>query len=250
MSEDATGVAVPTADVPVAVDPALLNKPIHPDAEQPQTSSDAETLRMKVNLEKQHRKNAEKQVAEAKAAADQLRKEIEELKAVQQSAAQKSLEDQGQFRQLWEDTKKTVAARDAEILELKAQLESVTQNAQQERLKAAATAQISQANAVNPTQLYQLLAPQLRTDDEGKPVVLNGGVEQPLGDYMQNLRQSPEWAHHFGASGAKGMGASPATSVAPGMDNPYRTGNLTQALQLEAQNPELAKALKAEALRG
>lgn len=250
MSDEVNGVAVPPNNVPVAVDPTLLNTPVAPDANSDQGSSDAETLRMKVNLEKQHRKNAEKQVADAKAAAEELRKEIEQLKAVQQSSAQKSLEDQGQFRQLWEDTKKTVATRDAEILELKAQLESVTQNAQQERLKAAATAQISQANALNPAQLYQLLAPQLRTDDEGKPVVLNGGVEQPLGDYMQNLRQSSEWAHHFGSSGSRGMGASPAGSVAPGMENPYRTNNLTQALLLETQNPELAKSLKAEALRG
>jgi hypothetical protein len=135
-------------------------------------------------------------------------------------------------------------------LELKAQLESVTQNVQQERLKAAATSQLSQASAVNPQQLYQLLAPQLRMDDEGKPTVLSGGVEQPLGDYLANLRQSAEWQHHFSASGARGMGAAPTATVAPGMSNPYRSGNLTEALQLEATNPELAKALKAEAMRG
>lgn len=251
MSDDATGVAVPSTDVPVAIDPALLNKPMRPEEiEAPQLSADAETLKMKVGLEKQHRKNAEKQAAEAKALADQLRQEIEQLKSVQHEAAQKSLEDQGQFRQLWEETKRTVASRDAEILELKAQLESVTQNAQQERLKAAATSQISQANALNPAQLYQLLAPQLRMDDEGRPAVLNGGVEQPLGDYIANLRQSAEWAHHFGASGAQGMSSSTARSVAPGMDNPYRNGNLTEALRLEVENPELAKALKAEAARG
>lgn len=34
------------------------------------------------------------------------------------------------------------------------------------------------------------------------------------------------------------------------MTNPYRTGNLTEALMLEASNPDLAKALKAEAQRG
>jgi len=46
------------------------------------------------------------------------------------------------------------------------------------------------------------------------------------------------------------MGASPAASVAPGMDNPYRSKNLTAALKLEIENPELAAALKAEAARG
>jgi hypothetical protein len=34
------------------------------------------------------------------------------------------------------------------------------------------------------------------------------------------------------------------------MDNPYRNGNLTEALRLEMSNPELARALKAEAARG
>jgi len=34
------------------------------------------------------------------------------------------------------------------------------------------------------------------------------------------------------------------------MSNPYRSGNLTEAMQLEMSNPELARALKAEAARG
>jgi hypothetical protein len=63
---------------------------------------------------------------------------------------------------------------------------------------------------------------------------------------MANLRQSSEWQHHFGASGASGMATSRGGSVAPGMTNPYRTGNFTEALVLETQNPELAKQLKAE----
>lgn len=246
---DELGVAVPSTDVPVAIDPALLNRPERPEDQQ-QGTADAEALRVKINLEKQHRKNAEKQAAEAKQQMQQLRDELEQLKTIQQNVAQKSLEDQGQFRQLWEDAKRTVAERDAQIVELKAQLNSVQQTAEQERLKAAATNAISQANAVNAQQLYALLQPQLRMDDEGNPAVLAGGVEQPLGDYLANLRQSPDWQHHFGASGARGMGAAPVSAVAPGMSNPYRSGNLTEAMQLEMSNPELARALKAEAARG
>jgi hypothetical protein len=89
----------------------------------------------------------------------------------------------------------------------------------------------------------------LRQNEQGEPVVLNGGVEQPLGDYLANLKQSSDWQHHFGASGSQGMGAAPAGSVAPGRDNPYRNGNLTEALRLEVENPDLAKALKTEANR-
>jgi hypothetical protein len=76
-----------------------------------------------------------------------------------------------------------------------------------------------------------------------KPVVLDGGVEQDLGDFIANLKQSTEWQHHFGALVQRGMGNKLARgSVAPGMTNPYRTGNLTEAMQLEATNPELARA--------
>ena len=80
--------------------------------------------------------------------------------------------------------------------------------------------------------------------------MLNGGVEQPLGEYLANLKQSTDWQHHFGASGSKGMGSTGLTSVSPGRENPYRTGDLTAAIRLEVENPELAKALKAEAGRG
>ena len=241
---------MPSTDVPVAIDPALLNAPIKPSEQAQDGGADSELLKHKLGLANQHAKQAKKEAEDARQQMQQLKEELEQVKAIQQSAAQKSLEDQGQFKQLWEEAKRTVSDRDREIVELKAQLESVTQNASQERLKAAATSQLSQANAVNPQQLYQLLQQKLRMDDEGNPVVLAGGVEQPLGDYVANLRQDQSWQHHFGASGARGMGSTNASAVAPGMVNPYRTGNLTQALELEVSNPELAKALKAEAQRG
>jgi hypothetical protein len=248
MTEEQIGVAVPSTDVPVAIDPALLNKPVSPD--QAAGGGDAELLKHKLGLANQHAKQAKKEADEARQQMQQLRDELEQLKTIQQNVAQKSLEDQGQFRDLWDQAKRTVAERDAQIVELKAQLNSVQQTAEQERLKAAATNAISQANAVNAQQLYALLQPQLRMDDEGNPAVLSGGVEQPLGDYLANLRQSAEWQHHFRASGAHGMSAAPVSAVAPGMSNPYRSGNLTEAMQLEMSNPELARALKAEAARG
>ena len=119
-----------------------------------------------------------------------------------------------------------MSARDAEIIELKAKLQSVTADREQDRLRAASMSQINSAGAVNSTQLYQLLSQQLRQDEEGKPVVLNGGVEQPLGDYLQISKSSTEWQHHFGASGARGMGTAAGGSVAPGRENPYRAGNM------------------------
>ena len=250
MSEEtAVAEVVPSTNEPVAVDPALLNKPVKP-AQVSSGSAEDENLKLKLGLANKHTKEAERKAKEAEAKLEKLSEELANIKNAQTAATQKSLEEQGQFRQLWEDAKRTVSEREAEIVELKAKLASVTQERQQDRLRAASLSQINTAGAVNSQQMYLLLQSQLRQDDEGNPVVLNGGVEQPLGDYLANLKQSSDWQHHFGASGARGMGSAAGGSVAPGRENPYRNGNLTEALRLEVENPDLAKALKAEAQRG
>jgi len=249
MSEETAVVeAVPDTTQPVAVDPALLNKPVMP-AQTSSGSADDDGLKLKLGLANKHTKEAERKAKEAETELNNLRQELDSIRNAQQAATQKSLEDQGQYRQLWDDTKKTVSLRDAEIIELKAKLASTTQEREQDRLRAASLSQINTAGAVNSQQMYLLLQSQLRQNEQGEPVVLNGGVEQPLGDYLANLKQSTDWQHHFGASGAQGMGAAPAGSVAPGRENPYRNGNLTEALRLEVENPDLAKALKTEANR-
>ena len=249
MSEETAVVeAVPDTTQPVAVDPALLNKPVMP-AQTSSGSAEDDALKLKLGLANKHTKEAERKAKEAETELNNLRKELDSIRNAQQAATQKSLEDQGQFRQLWDEAKKTVSTRDAEIIELKAKLSSKTEEQQRDRLRAASLSQINSAGAVNSQQMYLLLQNALRQNEQGEPVVLNGGVEQPLGDYLANLKQSADWQHHFGASCSQGMGSAPAGSVAPGRDNPYRNGNLTEALRLEVENPDLAKALKLEANR-
>jgi len=247
--ETAVAESVTSNETPVALDPALLTKPVRSE-EQGVGGADSELLKTKLNLANQHAKQSRKEAEEARQQLDQLRSEMNQLREAQQSAVRQSLEEQGAYKQLWEDLKKTVQQKDARILELEAQVESVTHERQQDRLKAAALSQINQSGALNSHQMYVLLQNTLRTNEEGNPVVIHGGVEQDLGVYLTNLRQSAEWQHHFRASGAVGMGTSPAVSIAPGRENPYLTGNLTEALKLEVENPELARALKAEAVRG
>ena len=248
IAESVTG-----TDASVAIDPSLLNKPVQPDA-QPANGND-ELLKHKLGLANQHAKKAKLEADEVRKQFEALSAEMNALKEAQQSAVRENLEGQGAFKELYDQEKSRAKQLETRLLnetaELKQQLESVTQNAKNERLKSAALQQISRSNAVNPNQLYTLLQPQLRTNEDGQPVLLNSGVEQPLGDYLANLKSSADWQHHFSASGAKGMGAGAATTtVAPGMSNPYRTRNLTEAMKLEVQNPELAKQLKAEALSG
>jgi hypothetical protein len=241
--------AAPVGGSDSQISPDQLNRPIRPD----QASAEFVDPAVAQQLGLVKAKNQELQSEKRKLVEDLkgLRQQMEQLQAAQQSTVQRSLEEQGQFKQLYEDLKKTHAAEVAAHAETKGLLEQERQGRQQETLKAAATAQISQANAVNPSQLYALLQPQLRADAEGNPVALFGGVETPLADALASLKQAPEWQHHFGpAAGGYGMGAAPTSSVAPGMNNPFRSGNLTEAMALKLSNPELAAALEAEARRG
>ena len=250
--ELAVAESVTSTDVSVAVDPALLNKPQRPEEG---ASNGDDLLKHKLGLANQHAKKAKSEADEYRKKLESLQAEISTLKEAQQSAVRENLEGQGAFKELYEQERQRAQELQTRLLnettELKAQLESVTQGAEQERLKNSALQQIAKSNAVNPQQLYMLLQSQIRVDNEGAPVVLSSGVEQPLGEYLSNLKAATDWQHHFSASGAKGMGTSGTTvSVAPGMSNPYVTKNFTEAMKLEATNPELAKQLKAEALSG
>ena len=248
MSEElGDGVPVATSDAPVAVDPSLLNKPVRP-TDPSADSAGEDLLKHKLGLANQHAKQAKKEAEDSKAQLVQLQQELEQVKNVQKAAVHKSMEEQGDYKRLWEEAKKTNSANEQQILELRARNESVIRERQQEQLRAMALQRISQSGALNAQQMYVLMQSGLRTNDEGEPVMLDGGVEQPLDTYLSNLKNSEQWQHHFGATGTRGMGTSDVT-IAPGRANPFRDGNLTEAMQLRKENPELAQALELEAKR-
>jgi type II secretory pathway component PulM len=217
-------------------------------------SDDAATLKAKLELiqqDKQRQGETNKKLNEQLA---EIRRQNEELQKKLLSGKTARLEEAGEYQRLWEEAKQTISQRELEMQELQQQLNSVQQSAAQERLKAAALSKISNAGVIAPEQLYQLMAQNLREAD-GKVVTLNGGVEVDIGDYLSQLKNPGSgYEHFFSASASRGMGSAPVNpaSVAPGMQNPWRAEsfNVTQQFALEAQNPELAAALKAEAARG
>ena len=103
--EQAVAEAVPSTAQPVAVDPALLNKPVIP-TQTSSGSAEDENLKLKLGLANKHTKEAERRQKEAEAKLDKLTAELDSIKNAQTAATQKSLEEQGQFRQLWEEAKK------------------------------------------------------------------------------------------------------------------------------------------------
>ena len=162
----------------------------------------------------------------------------------------KALEDQGMYKPLWEDANKTAQEKDRRITELENELKTAKEQKQIEATRTTAMSALSNAGAINAGQTLSLLQDKLHKSSDGRTVILSGGVEQDLGTYVNNLKNPGSgWEHHFKASNSAGMGAkpSPTSNVAPGSENPWKTGNLTQQMILSNQDPDLAAVLQKEA---
>jgi hypothetical protein len=160
------------------------------------------------------------------------------------------LEDQGQWKTLWEEANKTAQEKDQQIMTLSQQLEDLKNSNELASTKTAALAAISNLGAINAEQTLALLQNKLQKNAEGKVVILNGGVEQDFNTYLTSLKNPGSgWEHHFKPSTAAGMGAkpTPTSNVGGGQVNPWKTGNITQQMLISEQNPQLAAVLKQEA---
>ena len=160
------------------------------------------------------------------------------------------LEDQGQWKTLWEEANKTAQEKDQQIANLSQQLEDLKNSNELASTKTTALSAISNLGAINAEQTLSLLQNKLQKNAEGKVVILNGGVEQDLDSYLTSLKNPGSgWEHHFKPITAAGMGAKPTpTSNVGGVQvNPWKTGNITQQMLISEQNPQLAAVLKQEA---
>jgi 1,4-alpha-glucan branching enzyme len=201
----------------------------------------------------------EQQIAALKAANAETEEKFKGIKGKLDDVYKKAdverkqkLEDQGQWKDLWQEANKTAQTQTEEIGTLKTQLEELKRSNEQEATRTAALAAISNAGAINAEQALSLLQGKLQRNSEGRVVVLNGGVEQEIGTYLTNLKNPGSgWEHHFKPTTAAGMGAkpTPTSNVAPGQANPWKEGsiNITRQMALEATEPDLAAVLKKEA---
>jgi len=195
-----------------------------------------------------------KQATEAEEKFLGIKNKLDEVYKKQDDQRKKTLEDQGQWKDLWEEANKTAQEKDQTITDLQRQLEDLRTSNEQAALKTTALSAINQAGAINSEQMLLLLQNNLRKNDSGSVVVLNGGVEQDINTYLSNLKNPGSgFEHHFKPSSAAGMGAKPTpnSTIAPGMANPWKEGsiNLTRQMALEASDPDLAAVLKREAGR-
>ena len=193
---------------------------------------------------------ARKEAAEAQEKFQGIKGKLDEVYKQREEKRTKELEDQGQWKTLWEEANKTAQEKEQQIMNLSQQLEEMKTSNEVASTKTAALAAISNLGAINAEQTLSLLQGKLQKNAEGKVVVLNGGVEQDLNTYLSSLKNPGSgWEHHFKPSSAAGMGAkpSPVSNSGGGQVNPWKTGNLTQQMILLEQDPQLAAVLKQEA---
>ena len=194
----------------------------------------------------------ESKVAESNERFEGIKTKLDDVYKKADDKRKKSLEDQGQWKDLWEEANKTAQEKDLQINTLNEELKNLKSSNETANIKTSALSAISNSGAVNAEQMLSLLQDKLKKNDSGDVVVLNGGVEQDLGTYIGNLKNPGSgWEHHFKPSSAAGMGAkpTPTSNVSPGMTNPWKEGsiNLTRQMILESSEPDLAAVLKKEA---
>ena len=201
----------------------------------------------------------EQQVAAQKLRADKaeenlknIKQQLDELHTKQKQENRQKLQDQGQWKELWEEANKTAQSKDQQIIDLQRQLDELRSSNETAAMQTSALSAISQAGAINAEQMLRLVQSDLKKADDGSVKVLDGGVEQDINVYLAKLKNPGSgYEHHFKPSAQAGMGAKPTTGTAgaTGIANPWLEGsmNLTRQMALKATDPDLAAVLMREA---
>ena len=181
-----------------------------------------------------------------------IKGKLDDVYKKQDEQRRKTLEDQGQWKDLWEEANKTAQTKDQQIADLERQLADLRTSNEAAAMKTSALSAINQAGAISSDQMLQLVQSKLKKADDGSVKVLNGGVEEDLNVYLAKLKNPGSgYEHHFKPSSQAGMGAKPTTGTAgaAGIANPWAEGsiNLTKQMALEVTDPDLAAVLKREA---
>ena len=218
--------------------------------EQPVAAT--ETPAVDVSAYEQQIKTLQQRASEAEEKFQGVKGKLDEVYKKQKDDRRKTLEDQGQWKDLWEEANKTAQEKDQQIAELERKLLDLRASNETAAMKTTALSAISEAGAINANQMLQLVQSNLTKTEDGSIKVLNGGVEEDINVYLAKLKNPGSgYEHHFKPSTQAGMGAKPTTGTAgaAGIANPWLEGsiNLTRQMALEATDPDLAAVLKREA---
>ena len=220
-------------------------------SEQP-VAETSNTVNIDVSAYEQQIQALQQRATEAEEKFQGIKGKLDDVYKKQDEQRRKTLEDQGQWKDLWEEANKTAQTKDQQIAELEQKLADLRSSNETAAMKTSALSAISQSGAINAAQMLQLVQGNLKKAEDGSVKVLNGGVEEDLNVYLAKLKNPGSgYEHHFKPSAQAGMGAKPttATAGAAGVANPWLEGsiNLTRQMALESTDPDLAAVLKREA---
>ena len=220
-------------------------------SEQPVAETPS-TVNIDVSAYEQKIQTLQQRASEAEEKFQGIKGKLDEVYKKQDDQRRKTLEDQGQWKDLWEEANKTAQAKDQQIADLERQLAELRNSNETAAMQTSALSAISQAGAINAEQMLRLVQSDLKKSDDGSVKVLDGGVEQDINVYLAKLKNPGSgYEHHFKPSAQAGMGAKPTTGTAgaAGVANPWLEGsmNLTRQMALETTDPDLAAVLKREA---
>ena len=226
------------------------NEELKPAAESAQPPAEADkTAQMRVELLEAKNRELISEKQAVKSQFEEMQAQITALQSQNSKAKQAKLAEAGEYQQLWKEANESNSKLSDEIATLQKSLETERSMAQEQQIKASTINAFTQNGVHSPEHLFNLMKDQLRMKDGGV-VSVHGGVERPLAEALQSLKSPGSgFDYFFNGTGARGMGAvgsTPADSVA-NQDNPYVTGNFTQICQLELDEPERARQLKAQA---
>ena len=220
-------------------------------SEQPVAETPS-TVNIDVSAYEQKIQTLQQRASEAEEKFQGIKGKLDDVYKKQDDQRRKTLEDQGQWKDLWEEANKTAQGKDQQIADLERQLAELRNSNETAAMQTSALSAISQAGAINAEQMLRLVQSDLKKSDDGNVKVLDGGVEQDINVYLAKLKNPGSgFEHHFKPSAQAGMGAKPTTGTAgaAGVANPWLEGsmNLTRQMALETTDPDLAAVLKREA---
>lgn len=216
------------------------------------SSEELARLRAKLELVTEDKRRAGEKNAQLNTRLKDLEDALKATQAQLKDGQTERLAESGEYKKLWEDAKETNLRLEREKADIQGQLDAERQARATETLKSRALSEIATAEARRPDQLLALISANLR-EAEGKPVVIDGGIEIPLAEHLSRLRAPDSgWEHHFAPRGAKGMGTAPSSgaNTAPPAANPFMRGpnfNVTEQGRLYKTDRALYDKLQAEA---
>ena len=148
-------------------------------SEQP-VAETANTVNVDVSAYEQQIKAEKARAEEAEGKFQRIKEKMNALDEKMRSERQQKLEDQGQWKDLWEEANKTAQTKDQQIADLERQLSELRTSNETAAMKTSALSAISQSGAINAEQMLQLVQGKLKKADDGSVKVLNGGVEEDI----------------------------------------------------------------------